>query len=84
VKTWAVLNNVAIGDFVLVGWNFYGGLVTIGAAGAFSAALLVGIVFAVVVTWMLVPAFVVYEFETPPSDLDRQTAIAKLVRTLRS
>jgi hypothetical protein len=78
------VNGLGVWDFVFLGWDFYGGALTIGAAGALAAVLLTMVVFVVFATAFLVPAFILYEFEHPPSDLDRQTAIAKIVRALRS
>lgn len=75
---------MGVWDFVFVGWDFYGGALTLGVVGALAAALLTMVVFVVFVTAFLVPAFILYEFEHPPSDLDRQTAIAKIVGALRS
>jgi hypothetical protein len=78
------VNGLGVWDFVFLGWDFYGGALTIGAAGALAAVLLTMVVFVVFATAFLVPAFILYEFEHPPSDLDRQTAIAKIVRALQS
>jgi hypothetical protein len=81
---WWYVNGYGAWDFVLAGWDFYGGALTLGVVGAIAAALLTMVVFVVFVTAFLVPAFIFYEFEAPPSDLDRQNAIAKIVRVLRS
>jgi hypothetical protein len=81
---WWYVNGYGAWDFVLAGWDFYGGALTLGVVGAIAAALLTMVVLVVFVTAVLVPAFIFYEFEAPPSDLDRQTAIAKIVRALRA
>jgi hypothetical protein len=75
-------------DFFVVGWVSVGAGVSVTVGAVFhllvlAMGTLVVAETAVVVLWLF-PTFLSYEFENTPSDLDRQTAIAKIVETLRS
>lgn len=82
LKGFGFLNYIGIGNYVVLGDNFYVGYLTVGIAAVISAALFVAALVAVYV--VLVPILLSYEFDNAPSDLDRQTAIAKIARALRS
>jgi hypothetical protein len=80
---WHMTGDIA-GNYVLAVDTFYALGVTVGGVVAISGYLLIAYLFAVWVACVLAVEFIWYEFEHPPSDLDRQTGVAKLVKTLRS
>ena len=65
-------------------YDVVGGAVTLAQVGALVLGLLTVFALVVFVALVLVPAFIWYEFERTPSDLDCQTEIAKIVQALRS
>jgi hypothetical protein len=82
VKGWGFINYVGIINYIALGEDFYVGYLTVGVVGAISLGIFVA---ALVAVWaFVVPILISYEFENAPTDLDRQTAIAKIARTLRS
>lgn len=70
--------------FVFYGADFYAVAFTVGGALIVSLAGAVALIALVAATWLFVPVFITYQFDSAPTDLDRQTAIAKLARALRS
>lgn len=72
----------AVAYYVFFGADFYAVGVTLGAVLVVAEAALA--FQAAVILEFLVPDFISYEFENTPTDLDRQTAVAKIVRSLRS
>ncbi|KLI10003.1 hypothetical protein ACT17_08220 [Mycolicibacterium conceptionense] len=58
--------------------------VTVTVALAINVAGLVAVAAIVAATVILVPIFITYQFESMPSDLDRQNAIANIASTLRN
>lgn len=82
LKGFGLLNYVGIGNYVVLGDNFFVGYLTVGIAAAISAVLFVA---ALVAVWVVfVPILLSYDFENTPTELDRQTAIAKIAHALRS
>jgi hypothetical protein len=71
-------------DYLFESYDTVGGALTLLQVGALVLGLLTVFVALVFVALVLVPAFIWYEFERAPSDLDRQTEIAKIVQALRS
>ena len=75
-------------NFIVALDDFYLLMLTIGGAVATSVvAIVMGallLVYGAVVGFWVVPALLSYEFENHPTDLDRQTAIAKIVKALRT
>lgn len=69
---------------MLYGADFYLVAFTVGGALIVSLAGAVALVALVAATWVFVPVFITYQFDAAPTDLDRQTASAKLTRALRS
>jgi hypothetical protein len=69
-------NYAVLGEDFLAVWFTYMGVVALGYAA---------LVASFVVVWVaLVPILVSYQFENLPTDLDRQSAIATIAKTLRS
>jgi len=64
--------------------NTAAAVVTVTAALAINVAGLVAVAAIVAATVILVPVFITYQFESQPTDLDRQNAIAKIASALRS
>jgi hypothetical protein len=81
---WWRLNGDININYVILGTDFYAFLYTVGGALAVSFLGLVAELAVVAVGLLFVPEFITYEFENTPTDLDRQTAIAKLANALRS
>lgn len=81
---WWRMNGEGYLNYILYGEDFYLAAVTVGGALVISVAGLVALAVAVWATFFWVPVLVSYEFENAPTDLDHQTAIAKLARALRS
>jgi hypothetical protein len=71
-------------DYMVETYDVVGGALTLVQVGALVLGLLTVFALVVFVALVLVPAFIWYEFERAPSDLDRQTEIAKIVQALRS
>jgi hypothetical protein len=71
-------------DYIIESYDTVGGVWTLVQLGALVLGALTVFVALVFVGIVLVPAFIWYEFERAPSDLDRQTEIAKIVQALRS
>jgi hypothetical protein len=80
---WHMTGDIA-GNYVLVTDDFYAFAVTVGGALVISWYGLVAVAMVVAAGLFLVPEFITYEFENASTDLDRQTAIAKLAKALRS
>jgi hypothetical protein len=71
-------------DYVFESYDTVAGALTLLQVGALVIGLLTVFALVVFVALVLVPAFIWYEFERAPTDLDRQTEIAKIVQALRS
>jgi hypothetical protein len=71
-------------DPLIESYDTVGGALTLVQVGALVLGLLTVFALVVFVALVLVPAFIWYEFERAPSDLDRQNEIAKIVQALRS
>jgi hypothetical protein len=71
-------------DYMFESYDVAAGAVSLLQVGALVLGLLTVFALVVFVALVLVPAFIWYEFERAPSDLDRQTEIAKIVQALRS
>lgn len=69
-------NYIVLGENFLVVWFTYLGVVALGYAVLVASFVLVWVA--------LVPILVSYRFENVPTDLDRQSAIATITKTLRS
>jgi hypothetical protein len=72
----------AVAYYVFFGADFYAVGVTLGATLVVAEAILA--FQAAVILELLVPDFISYEFENTPTELDRQNAVAKIVRALRA
>ncbi|MGH3966593.1 MAG: hypothetical protein ACRDTV_00315 [Mycobacterium sp.] len=81
---WWHLNGYGFLNYVFIGEDFYGGWFTVAGFVAISYVGLVAFAAIVVGPFLFVPTFITYEFESMPTDLDRQTAIAKIAQALRS
>lgn len=81
---WWRMNGEGYLNYILYGEDFYVVAVTVGGALVISMAGLVALAAVLWATFFWVPVLVSYEFETTPTDLDHQIAIAKLARALRS
>lgn len=81
---WWRVNGDVDTKYVVFGTDFYAFMYTVGGALAVSFVGLVAELAVVALGLLLVPEFITYEFENTPSELDRQTAIAKLASELRS
>lgn len=87
-NTWWKVKGDVLGLWLVAGLVSAAAAVSVAVAAVINWAvlalsLLVVSQTAVLVLW-LVPAFLSYQFENRPTDLDRQTAIAKIVQALRS
>lgn len=71
-------------DYVFESYDVVAGVATLASLVALVAGLATVVILGVFVVLLLVPAFVFYEFQSTPTPLDRQTEIARLVRSLRS
>jgi hypothetical protein len=85
---WWKINGDILAEWLAIGAVVVGAGVSVTVGAVFnvlilSASLLVVAQTAVLVLWIF-PAFLSYEFENTPTDLDRQTAIAKIVQALQS
>lgn len=69
-------NYIVLGENFLAVWFTYMGVVALGYAALVASFVLVWVA--------LVPILVTYQFENLPTDLDRQSAIATITKTLRS
>jgi hypothetical protein len=83
-KGWWRTNGYGYLYFVLYGADFYVVGLTVGGAVAVSLAAAIALIVLVAATIVFVPVFIWYSFQSSPTDLDHQTALAKLARTLRS
>jgi hypothetical protein len=81
---WWRVNGDVDTKYVVFGTDFYAFMYTVGGAFAVSFVGLVAELAVVALGLLLVPEFITYEFENTPTELDRQTAIAKLASELRS
>jgi hypothetical protein len=70
-------------DYLFESYDTVAGVWTLLQIGALVLGLFTVLALLVFVALVLVPAFIWYEFERAPSDLDRQTEIAKIVQALR-
>jgi len=83
-KGWWRTNGYGYLYYVLYGADFYAVAFTVGGALAISLAAAVALVLLVAATFVFVPVFITYQFAASPTDLDHQTALAKLAKALRS
>jgi hypothetical protein len=83
-KGWWRSNGYGYLYFVFYGADFYAVAFTVGGALILGVAGAVALVVLVAATFLLVPVFITYQFQSTPTDLDHQIAIAKLARELRS
>lgn len=85
---WWKINGDILAEWLAIGAVVAAAGVSVTVGAVFNVlvlamSLLVVSQTAVLVLWIF-PAFLSYEFENTPTDLDRQTAIAKIVQALRS
>lgn len=83
-KGWWRTNGYGYLYYVLYGADFYAVGFTVAGAVAISLAAAVALVVLVAATFVFVPVFITYQFAASPTDLDHQTALAKLAKALRS
>jgi hypothetical protein len=83
-KGWWAVNGYGYLYYLLYGADFAGVGVTVALAAAINLVVAVALTVLVAATLVLVPVFITYQFEASPTDLDHQTALAKLAKALRS
>lgn len=81
---WADDDAYYSNEFVFVVADMIDGVFTGAVIGVIGAGLATIFMVVVWILTVLVPAFIWYQFESTPSELDRQTEIAKIVQGLRS
>jgi hypothetical protein len=83
-KGWWAMNGYGYLYYLLYGADFAGVGVTVALAAAISLVVAIALTVLVAAALVLVPVFITYQFEASPTDLDHQTALAKLAKALRS
>lgn len=81
---WEEVNGYIDYDYIFFMYDFLQGEFSLATSLALAAALLTVFLAVVFIGIILVPALIWYEFQATPSNLDRQTEIAKIVQALRS
>ena len=71
-------------DYIFESYDVVAGYATLASLVALAGALATVVILGVFIVLVLVPAFIWYQFEATPTDLDRQSEIARLVQTLRT